>query len=256
MSSSPSSSVNSQASSDPMAHTTATMSLFTRDLELNSAGSSGRKLWGVIESLGFDTLGASRPLDLALALQEATSERDALLGHYLGAATTEPWLTSFVMVAVTPAVATVVARCASFIGRAAFSEELQITLLEQLRTISDHPAELRRRWLATSAVAAARAATRRSVRRSVPTAGIPDDFDFAELTEDDRHVEELLEVLWLAVGTVITNDEFVLIDCTRVWGVELSWMAERYGISYDAARMQRTRAEAKVRAFIRAEVSR
>lgn len=249
-------SVNSQFSSDLMAHTTATMSLFTRDLERTSIGSSGRTLMGVIESLGFDTLGASRPLDLALALQEATPERDALVGHYLEAAAKDPRLVTLVMVGVTPAVEAAVARCVSYIGRAAFAEELLVTLLEQLRQVGEQPTELRRRWLAASAVAGARAATRGARRRSIAAIALPDDFDLAEVSDDDGWREELLAAMWLAVGTIISNDDFVLIDCTRIWGVELSWMADRYGISYDAARKRRCRAEAKVRDFIRAEVSR
>ena len=249
-------SVNSQFSSDLMAHTTATMSLFTRDLERTSIGSSGRALMGVIDSLGFDTLGASQPLDLALALQEATPERDALIGQYLEAATKDPRLVTLVMVGVTPAVEAAVARCVSYIGRAAFAEELLVTLLEQLQGVGEQPTELRRRWLATSAVAGARATTRSTRRHTVPSMSLPDDFDLAELADDDTRREELLAAMWTAVGTIISNDDFVLIDCTRIWGVELEWMAERYGISYDAARKRRSRAEAKVRDFIRAEVSR
>lgn len=249
-------SVNSQSFSRLMAHTTATMSLFTRDLERTSTGSPGRSLMGVIESLGFDTLGASRPLDLALALQEATPERDLLVGQYLEAATKDPQLVTLVMVAVTPAVEDAIARCVSYIGRAAFTEELVITLMEQLQTVGEQPTELRRRWLATSAVASARATSRSARRRAVPSISLPDDFDVTEVIDDKGWHEELLAAMWLAVGTVINTDEFVLIDCTRVWGVELEWIAERYGISYDAARMRRCRAEAKVRDFIRAEVAR
>jgi len=256
MRSSPSRSVNAQSSSGLMAHTTATMSLFTRDLEHTSVGSPGRALMGVIESLGFDTLGASRPLDLALALQEATPERDALVGRYLEAAARDPQLVNLVMVAITPAVEATVARCASYIGRSAFTEELLVTLLEQLQGVGEQPPALRRRWLATTAVASARATTRSSRRRALSSIAIADDFDLAEVSGDDGWREELLAAMWMAVGTVISTEDFVLIDCTRAWGVELEWMAQHYAISYDAARKRRARAEARVRDFIRAEVAR
>jgi hypothetical protein len=237
-----------------MTHTKATMSLFTRDLEFASAGLSGRRLMGVIQSLGFDTLGASRPLDLALALQQATPDNEILVGHYLAAAAKVPQLVSFAMVAITPAVETVVARSASFISRQSFSEELQITLLEQLHEIESQPVGIRRRWLASTAVASARAATRTSARLSVQTVTTPDGFDVAEESIDDGQLQDLLDAMWNAVGKVITIDEFVVIDCTRVWGVELEWMAQRLGLSYDALRMRRKRAELKARTYILSEV--
>jgi DNA-directed RNA polymerase specialized sigma24 family protein len=232
------------------------MSLFTHDLETESVGSRSRSLMEVIHGGGLSTLGSTRPIDLGMALQVESPHIDELVGEYLAAAAEEPRLVSLAMVAITPQVAAATKRTVGFKVSEEFADEICVQLLELLPDVGDHPAADRRSWLVITAVRRARSATR--VRRVAPERPISleDDFDVAVTPDESEFTNERLAAMWLGISSVISQDDFVLIDTTRAWGTELTWMANRLGVSYEALRKRRSRAEAKLRGFIEREVGR
>ena len=171
-----------------MKNTTAPKSLFTHDLEAQSHGSSGRRLMKLLESLSLDTLGALSPTELAQRLQVESPEVDILVGRYLEAAVTNRDLVSLVMVAVLPRVAVVIRRNVGFAPRPEFLDELALTLLEALPTVTQQPVSLRRKWLAEKAVNTARSRVRFAGKGVLPTVSLSPEIDVEE-PEDDGYRE-------------------------------------------------------------------
>ena len=246
--------MSTQSSSAGMTNTPAPMALFAHDLEVDSVGSRSRRLMEVIRATGLSTLGADRPIELGLLLQAETPELDELVGEYLAAAANEPRLVSLAMVAITPQVVNATKRTIGFKIRSEFADEICVQLLELLSQVTEHPVAERRSWLAITSVRRARSATR--IRRVTPERPIPleDDFDIAVGSDESERMNDRLEAMWLAINSVIELDDFVLIETTRVHGVELTWIAKRFAVSYEALRKRRRRAEAKLRRFIELEV--
>lgn len=171
-----------------MKNTTAPKSLFTHDLEVLSHGSSGLRLKKLLDSLGLDTLGADHPWGLAQRLQVESPEVDILVGRYLEAAVTNRDLVSLVMVAVLPRVAVVIRRNVGFAPRPEFLDELALTLLEALPTVTQQPVSLRRKWLAEKAVNTARSRVRFAGKGVLPTVSLSPEIDVEE-PEDDGYRE-------------------------------------------------------------------
>ncbi len=238
-----------------MQTTSAVLSLFTRDLELKSAGNPGRALMELIQATGLDTLQASTPLELGLKLG-LKDHRDELVGHYLAVGSSEPRLRTLAIVAAGPTIEEVAIRNAGPAPRSEFKSELCVVLLELLATISDVEVTERRIWLAQHAVSAARAATRS------PRGG-----SGASLESDYRGIAETLEVpaaehhplaealdRVLEAG-VITQEEWEFTKGTRSTYGGLQEMAEDLQVSYAALQKRRRRIELRLAAAINAELA-
>lgn len=234
-----------------MKNTNAPKSLFTHDLESQSHGSSGRQLMNLLDTLGLDTLGANSPMELAQRLKVESPEIDLLVGHYLEAAAEHRELVSLVMAAVLPRVDVVIRRNVGFAPRPEFLDELMLTLLEELKLVSQQPVSLRRKWLAEKTVNSARSRVRvagKGVFASVP---LSPEIDIEEPEDDGYRVSRLLNAMWTGVAEgVVSLQEFAVINCSRVWGDNLVDLAESLNDTYDELRMRRSRAEARLRNYI------
>jgi hypothetical protein len=234
-----------------MKNTPAVMSLFIRDLEVSSSGSPGRALMGFIESLGLDTMGASRALELAVQLQEPSIELDVLVGQYLGASSDQPHLTSFVLVACAP---TVIAACLHHLGDTLsqdFQDDLRCQLLENLRCVSELPVELRRRWLAAQSVIVTRSLTRAPKGGRIESVELNDSCDRAAPAQFDSHLDRRLELLMDAVrSNVVREQDLDVLMQTRVDGISLDEFAQSKGVSYKAAHKHRSLAERQLRSLV------
>ena len=231
--------------------TPATLSLFTRELELSSAGKSGRALMEAIAATGLPTLGASHPAALARALSEQTPELEILAGEYLAAAAIDSRLTSFVMVAASPTIATAIRRALGFLVDPEFDNELAVCLLECLAEVAEHPVELRRRWLAVTAVRRARAATRTKKVANCQMVGLEDARDVTELESSEPSLKVRLDALVEALDNgIISGLDAAIIKASRSGEMALADIAHEFGVSYFTLQKRRTRAEAKVIEFI------
>ena len=237
-----------------MTNTTSIMHMFTTDLLAVSSGSSGRELMGVIESLDLDSLGASRPIDLARALQTEDAETDLLVGHYLAAAATDRRLVSLALVAVAPVVERFIHRSVGAMPTEEFASELYCRLFEQLAVVSDHEVSHRRVLLARNAVSAARAVTR-------PPHGLPvivaldECYDHAESAPEADHQVALI-AMERSLSIVVAPEDADLVRRTRCGEIRVRDLAAATGVSQKTLLQRRARAEAKLRAAINFEVSR
>ena len=248
--------MSAQSSPAGMHHTPAPMTLYAHDLEASSLGSRSRSLMEVIRSTGLSTLDARRPIDLGRALQADDPETDSLVGEYLVVAVHEPQLISLVMVATTPQVASAIRRGCGFRVSEDLANEVCAQLLELLIELPSQPRDERRDWLVANAVKRARSATRRRSAPTERTFPLGEGFDIAFAPDDAEMKNRRLEAMWIGTCLAISFEEFVLIEMTRIGKVDLAWAAEQFDVSYDTLRKRRARAEAKLRRFIDAEVSR
>ena len=195
----PLSSVCSQSSRESMNNTPATLSLFTRELELNSVGKLGRMLMEVIAETGLTTLQASHPMELAQLLQEGTAEMDEITGQYLEAASRDPRLATLAIVAATPAVTNVVRRSIGFMVNTEFESELSVCVLEHLKEVGSQPTALRRQWLACASVSAARKTTRIRTVSQCQMVGIEEALEVVDVPSSDLDLHLRMEALNMAL---------------------------------------------------------
>ena len=242
--------MSARSCTGPMTNTTTIMHMFTTDL---AADSSGRELMGVIESLELDSLGASRPIDLARALQTEDTETDLLVGHYLAAAATDRRLVSLALVAVAPVVERFVRRSVGAMPTEAFASELYCRLFEQLVVVSDHGVSHRRVVLARNAVRAARAVTRPPHGRPVLVV-LDECHDFADEAPEADHHEMALFAIERSLTTVVSPEDADLIRRTRSGEIRVRDLARSTGVAHKTLLQRRARAEAKLRAAINFEV--
>ena len=234
-----------------MKNTTTPKSLFTHDLEIQSHGSSGRRLMKLVESLDLDALGVNSPTELAQKLQIESPEIDILVGRYLEVASRNRELVSLAMVATCPRVGAVIRRNVGFAPSSEFLDELVLTLLEGLRVVSQQPVALRRKWLAEKAVNTARSRVRFVSKGVLPSVALSPEIDVEELQYDGDCDTQRLNAMWTGVAEgVVSLQEFAVINCSRVWGDNLVDLAESLNDTYDGLRMRRSRAEDRLRQFI------
>jgi len=234
-----------------MNNTPATLSLFTRELELNSVGKLGRMLMEVIAETGLTTLHASHPMELAQLLQEATPEMDELAGQYLEAASKDPRLATLAIVAATPVVANVVRRSIGFMVNMEFESELSVCVLEHLKEVGSQPTALRRQWLACTAVSAARKATRIRTVNQCQMVGIEEALEVVDGPSSDLDLHLRMEALDVALKSeVISVVEAQVIRMTRVEGMELAELARALNLPDATLQKRRRRAEVRLREAI------
>ena len=244
----PLSSVCSQSSRESMNNTPATLSLFTRELELNSVGKLGRMLMEVIAETGLTTLQASHPTELAQLLQEATPEMDEISGQYLEAASKDPRLATLAIVAATPAVTNVVRRSIGFMVNMEFESELSVCVLERLKEVGTQPTALRRQWLACASVSAARKATRIRTVSQCQMVGIEEALEVVDVPSSDLDLHLRMEALNGALESeVISVVEAHVIRMTRVEGVEFAELARALNLPDATLRKRRRMAELRLR---------
>ena len=230
--------------------THASLSLFTRDLETTFHGTAGIRLLQELDDLGLSTLGASRPLDLATRLQTAGPETDEALTQLVRLAQGDPRLTSLVVVALAPEITAAITRSGGqWLTRERFGDlylGARATLAEGDFTI--------RTALANRIVSLARHESRQQDRSRRRVESLPEDFDVPEeIVEEDPRLELLLVA---EQQHVVSHEDFRLVVDTRTRGSSLAAAAENLGITYDAARLRRSRAEAKLRNFVTQELQR
>ena len=240
--------VNSYWSSGDMNETKNPMSLLTRDLEARSSGSSGRLLLAKLENYCLDLLGTARPLDFALRLQGDDLTARVALEELLEWTRVEREFQLVALVALAPQLE----RAASRLGRGRPSDD---TISETLAQASDAlrwTHELcegeRADFVLRRAVSGVRREKHRMTVHNVPTEALPFDFDMAE--PESRYQGEAVARLSRAVERrVISCDERQLIDATRGGGCTLREWASSTTESYDALRLRRARAEARLRRY-------
>ena len=240
--------VNSYWSSADMNNTHTIMSLLTRDLEARSSGSSGRALSRKLEDYCLDILGVSSPLEFARRLQSSDQSAREALEELLEWTAVESEFRLVAMVALAPRLE----HAASRLGRGRPSDDTLSEVLTQATEALAWTHELadgeRVDFVLRHAESRARREKRLMARHNVPTEALPADFDQAE--PDIQYVDEAENRLARAVELrVISSDERRLIEETRGGQSTLQQLAISTADSYDALRMRRSRAEARLRRY-------
>ena len=239
-----------------MNNTHTIMSLLARDLEVRSSGSSGRALSVKLEDYCLDLLGASSPLEFARRLQSSDPVARETLEELLEWTAAE---SEFRLVALV-ALASQLEHAASRLGRGRPSDDVLSEVMTQATEALAWTHELREGeridFVLRHAASRARREKRLMARHNVPTEALPADFDRAEpeIEYEDRAENRLARAV---ERRVISSDERHLIEVTRGGQSSLQQLALSTADSYDALRMRRSRAEARLRRYYDvAEVSR
>ena len=229
-------------------------SLLVADLTARSAGASGRILSRKIEQYGFDLDSASSPLDWALRLRSDDLRQRHDLEALLEWTADDVEFRLLAIVALTPKLEEI-ARRVGWLTREDGVAEIVAQATAALRWTREVE-KGRRVAFVVREVAKAVSAERSSLRRHyVASLPIDDGFDVAEATLDDgpTAVSRLRRVLELRV---IDDLEYDVVVSTRSGLASLTELATRFGLSYDALRMRRSRAETRIRRFYGVRVSR
>jgi len=229
-----------------MNHTHTIMSLLTRDLEVRSSGSSGRALLRRLEDYCLDLRGAPGPFEFALLLQSSDPFAREALEELLEWTAVEGEFCLVALVALAPRLE----HAASRLGRGRPSDDTLSEVLTQATEALTWTHELREGeradFVLSYAASRARREKRQMARHNVPTEALPADFDQAE--PETEYVGEAEIRLSRAVERrVISSDERRLIEVTRGGQSTLQQLAISTADSYDALRMRRSRAEARLR---------
>jgi hypothetical protein len=242
--------VKSYWSTSDMNHTTSLMSLLTRDLEVRSAGSSGRRLRELLEFYCFD-LREPRPLEFALSLQRDEPRSRQLLEQLLEWTAAQPNFQLVALVALSPELDRITRR----LGRGRPSDDTTSEVLAQATEALRWTEELmegeRRDFVLRHATSRTRGEQRRMARHNVPAAPLPTGFDRAD---EDAEGNVSLDLDHAVQRGVITATERELIEATRSGEVPLLTYAASCGMNYDALRKRRIRAERRLRLFFDTEV--
>ena len=240
--------VNSYWSSADMNNTHTIMSLLTCDLEARSSGSSGRALLGKLEDYCIDLLGASGPLKFALLLRSSDSSAREALEELLEWTAAESEFRLVALVALAPQLE----RAASRLGRGRPSDDVIAEVLARATEALAWTHELREGervdFVLSQAASRTRREKRRMARHNVPTEALPVDFDRAEPEIQDEGEAEV-RLVRAVERRVISSDERRLIEETRGGQSTLVQLAASTADSYDALRMRRARAEARLRRY-------
>ena len=225
------------------------ISQFTRDLETSFSGVSGYRLIQELEQSGLTTFGESNPLSLATSLQEISPETDAIIAQLIHLAAGRPELTSLLMVAVAKDLTRAISRS----GAKWLTQERFGDLYLGAREALANPSESRVAF-ANQVVSRTRAQSRTDESNRRLAVSWTQSMDVAELEDEP---DPRLELLSLALERgIVTPEDFHLVVTTRTQRSTLTTEATKLGISYDAARTRRARAEAKLRAFVMNEINR
>ncbi len=248
--------VNSYWSSADMNNTHTIMSLLTRDLEARSSGSSGRALLRRLEDYSLDLLEASSPLEFARRLQSSDPLARESLEELLEWTVVESEFRIVALVALAPRLE----HAASRLGRGRPSDDALSEILTHASDALLWTHELREGervdFVLCHAASRTRSEKRRMARHNVPTEALPADFDQAEL-EIQYFGEVEIRLVRAVERRIISSDERRLIEETRGGESTLHQLAVSTADSYDALRMRRARAEARLRRYYDvAEVSR
>lgn len=225
-------------------------SLLTRDLEVRSTGSSGRRLLERLEEYCLDPLGATRPLGFALRLQnDGPGVRQTLEGLLEWTAQV-PEFRLVALVALAPRLDGVAER----LGRGRPSADTLSEVLAQASQALVWTHELvegeRADFVLREARLRTRVEQRRMVRHSVATDPMPLDFDRAVDEPDLAVALEVGSKLRRAVrARAISEAESRLIEATRTGERSLEEIARETDCRYGALRMRRARAETRLRSF-------
>lgn len=229
-------------------------SLLVADLTARSAGASGRILSRKIEQYGFDLDSASSPLDWALRLRSDDVRQRHVLEELLEWTTDDVDFRLLAIVALTPKLEEI-ARRVGWLTREDGVAEIVAQATAALRWTWE-VVEGRRVAFVVRETAKAVSAERSSLRRHhVASLPIDDGFDVVDATLDNgpTGVSRLRRVLELRV---IDDLEYEVVVSTRSGTASLTELATRFGLSYDALRMRRSRAETRIRRFYDLRVSR
>lgn len=244
-------SVTSYWSSGDMTTPTA-QSLLTHDLEVRSAGSSGRALLATLEDYCLDLLGATKPLEFALLLRSVDPRPRQVLEELLEWTAQEPAFQLVALVSLAPVLDQVARR----LGHRRPSIDTVSEVLAQASQALLWTHELvegeRVEFVRHHAFTASNTEQIRMARHNMPAVPIPDDFDQAA----DGHRSAAQDVVDQRLGFavrrgVISAGERQLIEETRRGGCSLVALAESKSGDYDALRMRRARAESRLRSFYR-----
>ena len=239
-----------------MNNTHTIMSLLTRDLEAHSSGSSGRAFSKKLEDYRLHLLGVSSPLEFARRLQSSDPVARETLEELLEWTAVESEFRLIALVALAPQLE----RAASRLGRGRPSDDTLSEVLTQAIEALAWTHELadgeRVDFVLRHAASRARREKRLMARHNVPTEALPADFDRAE-PEIQYEDEAEMRLARAVERRVISSDERRLIEETRGGQSSLQQLAASTADSYDALRMRRARAEARLRRYYDvAEVSR
>ena len=240
--------VNSYWSSAEMNSTHTIMSLLTCDLEARSSGSSGRELLKRLEDYCLDLLGVSSPLEFALRLQSSDPFAREALEELLEWTAVEREFRLVALVALAPRLE----HTASRLGRGRPSDDTLSEVLTHATAALNWTHELaggeRIDFVLRHAASRARREKRLMARHNIPTEALLADFDRAE--PEVQYIDEVEIRLVRAVERrVISSDERRLIEETRGGQSTLQQLALSTADSYDALRMRRARAEARLRRY-------
>ncbi|MHB8378580.1 MAG: hypothetical protein ACYDB2_01520 [Acidimicrobiales bacterium] len=236
-----------------MKPTTSLTSLLTRDLEVRSAGSSGRALLEKLEFYCFDLRGEPRPLEFAQLLQSDDTEPRQLLEQLLEWTAAQPSFQLVALVALAPDLDRITRR----LGRGRPSDDTVAEVLAQateaLRWTEEFAEGERRDFVLRHSRTRTRGEQRRMSRHNVPTSCLSDDFDCAV---ENSEGSLLLELDRAIERKVITQRERELIEETRSGAVSLRAYATTQPESYDTLHKRRASAERRLRKFVGVEVAR
>jgi len=234
--------MNSYWSSGDMKPTNTPMSLLTRDLAIRSKGSPGRDLVERLSDFELDLLGTVRPLEFAQALRSPAPPNRQVLEELLEWTALDNDFLLIALVALAPELEQIALR----LSWARPSKDTVSEVLTQatiaLRWTHELTEGERVTFVLEQALMKTRTEQRRMSRHNVPTTFIPDDYD--EVEPEVESINFAPALLDRAVANyVISSSDATLIRRTRGDKKRLEDLAKEFGLSYDALRMRRTRAE-------------
>ena len=244
--------VNSYWSSGDMKPTSRPMSLLTHDLEVRSSGSPGRDLMERLDTYCLELLGTSGPLQFAKALQIPEPENRRALEELLEWTPLDNEFLLIALVALTPNLEGVALRLSWGQPSNDTVAEVLLQATDALHWTNELVEGERADFVLMHALAKTRNEQRRVTRHNVTTTFIPDDFDTSEpktersVTAFDIHTRAIAK-------RVISKADSLLIQITRGEEIPLQVLADELGMSYDALRMRRTRAEDALRHYARSK---
>jgi DNA-directed RNA polymerase specialized sigma24 family protein len=237
-----------------MKPTSTPMSLLTHDLDVRSSGSPGRELVRRLEDYCLDLLGAADALAFALLLQGSEPNQRQTLEELLEWTALDNDFLLIALVALAPELER--SACRLSWGRP--SDDTVSEVLTQATHALGWSHELvegeRVDFVLAHAQSKTRSEQRRMARHNVPTIAIPEDYDEAE--PEVAYGAVSIELLENAVErNILTGDESMIIQRTRGDETSMRLIAEETGVSYEAVKKRRNRAERKLRQHLAATES-
>ena len=243
--------VKSYWSSGDMKPTNTPMSLLTNDLQVRSAGCSGRDLLRRLDDYCLDLLGTVGPLQFARALRDPASVPRQVLEELLEWTPLDNDFLLIALVAMSPGLEQIALRLSWARPSKDTISEVLTQATVALRWTNELVEGERVEFVLAYALTKTRTEQRRLSRHNVPMTFIPDDYD--EVETEVEHCELRTPLLDRAVTNhVISKEDADLIRRTRGEKVSLQALADESGATYDALRMRRTRAEDRLRIHFRA----